>query len=85
MNVKVTASIDCRVANSEDAHALGQEIEDRLVTAINSLVPNLRHAQQIQEGVVALSMEVNGRRLRIQNATGQDRLRVEGAEGQKKK
>lgn len=87
MNVKVTASIACQVAQSSDAHALGQELENRLVTAINNLIPNLRNAQQIQRGDVFLSMEINGRRLRIQNTqnSGSDRLQVEGAEGQKKK
>jgi hypothetical protein len=86
MLVKVTATVECQVASSDDAHSLGQELENRLVTAINSLIPNLRHAQQIQKGVVRLSMEIQGRRLTIQNASGQERLRVEDpAEGEKKK
>jgi len=83
--VKVTSTIECKVVSSNDAHALGQELEKRLVSAINSLIPNLRHAQQIQEGVVTLSMEIRGRRLTIKNnkKPGQD-LHVEGIEGQKK-
>ena len=86
MNVKVTVSIECTVSSSDDAHNLGQELENRLVAVINNLIPNLRFAQQIQEGCVNLSMRIDGRRLRIQNngTPGRDRVNVEGAEGQKK-
>jgi hypothetical protein len=85
MLVKVTATIECQVAASEDAHALGQELETRLVTSINGLIPNLRHAQQIQKGVVRLSMEIQGRRLTIQNSNGQERLQVQDPEENKKR
>lgn len=84
MRVTVTANVSCNVAASNDAHALGQELENRLVQAINALVPNLRYAQQIQSGEVTISLNIAGRRLRIQNtSTGsQDRVSVEGVEGQ---
>ena len=85
MLVKVTSTIECQVASSDDAHSLGQELENRLVTAINNLIPNLRHAQQIQKGVVRLTMEIQGRRLTIRNTNGQERLQVQDPEENKKK
>jgi len=82
--VNVTTTIECQVQTSNDAHSLGQELENRLVQAVSALLPNLRHAQQIQEGSVQISMKVSGRRLRIQNlaAQGQERLAIQG-EGNK--
>lgn len=85
MLVKVTAAIECQVVSSDDAHSLGQELENRLATAINSLIPNLRHAQQIQKGVVKLSMEIQGRRLTILNVTDQERLQVQDPAEEKQK
>jgi hypothetical protein len=64
--VRVTTTVECQVAKSDDAHELGKELENRLHTTLNALIPNLRHARVIQSGTVKFSMEIEGRRLKIQ-------------------
>ena len=64
--VRVITTIECKVAEPDDAHELGKELENRLNTAINALIPNLRHARSIQSGTVKFSLEIEGRRLKIQ-------------------
>tara|TARA_Y100001935_G_C16979544_1_gene348095 strand:+ start:179 stop:433 length:255 start_codon:yes stop_codon:yes gene_type:complete len=84
MKVTATAVVTFEIPGSDDAHALGQELENRLVSNFNALIPNLRNAQQIQSGEVKISVRVEGRTLRIRRPE-RDRLQVEGVEGQKKK
>lgn len=91
-SVKVTTTIDCQVATPNDAHNLGKEIEERLYTAINAMMPNLRHSRFIQAGAIRFSLEIQGRRVNIKrsgeggaaapNSKGELNLQLEG---QKKK
>ena len=66
--VRIMTTVECQVGESNDAHELGKELESRLYTALNALIPNLRHARSIQSGTVKFSMEIIGRRLKIQVA-----------------
>jgi hypothetical protein len=82
MRVTATAVITFEIASSDDAHALGQELENRLVQSLNTLIPNLRNRQQIQSGEANISVKVEGRTLRIRRQN-QEQLQVEGERGQK--
>ena len=84
MKVTATTVITFEIQGSDDAHALGQELENRLVASLNALIPNLRNAQQIQSGEVKISVRVEGRTLRIRRHD-REQLQVEGVEGRKRK
>lgn len=84
--VRVTTTVECKVAESDEAHELGKELENRLHTAINALIPNLRHARSIQSGTVKFSMEIEGRRLKIQVVENGDQATgIEPIDGPRKK
>lgn len=87
-SVKVKTTIDCQVATPDDAHNLGQELEERLYTAINALIPNLRHSRFIQSGTICFALEIQGRRVNIRRegeaATDSGRVDLR-LEGQKRK
>lgn len=83
--VRIITTVECQVAESDDAHELGKELENRLHSAINALIPNLRHVRAIKAGTVKFGMEIDGRRLKIQVIeNGGQAAGIEPLNGEKK-
>jgi hypothetical protein len=62
----LTTVVQCVVNETREAHELAKELETQLHTAIENILPRLPHARFIRDGSVKFSMEIEGRRLRIQ-------------------
>lgn len=63
--VRLHTIIDCETRDSAQAHALGQELEERINTYLINQLPNVRHSQAIQSGSITFKLEIRGRQVRI--------------------
>jgi len=63
--VKVITTMEFQTDTSEQAWQLGRELENRLNSAIEALMPNLRYVSVIKEGDLRFDMSITGRRVRI--------------------
>lgn len=82
--IRLHTIIDCETTDSAQAHALGQELEDRIHAFLTSQLPNIRHSQAIQSGTITFRLEVRGRRVKItSNRSGE--AQVENPKKKKKK
>lgn len=80
-SVKITTTIECEVGTPDNAHTLGQELEERLHSSISSLLPTLRNSRYIQSGTIHFSLEIRGRSIRIRrssDASSDAQLQLEG-------
>jgi len=64
-SVKVVTTMEFKTESSEEAWQLGKELENRLNSAIEALMPNLRYVSVIKDGNLSFDMSIQGRRIRI--------------------
>lgn len=75
--IRLTAAIEFKVDTSDNAHELGKELEDRINSSLNVIIPNLRYTRSIETGTVQFSHQIIGRRIKIENI---EKNKADGAE-----
>ena len=68
--VKIVTTMEFKTDTSEEAWQLGRELENRLNSSIEAMMPNLRHVSTIKEGSLSFDMAIQGRRVRIRPGAG---------------